>query len=243
VQEYADVKRVVIIKYKIASIANPAPETKVFRMEPADGAALKYMPGQFVFLHILDKDGNTAAKKPYSLASSPDEPFLEFCIKIRHGNVTGMLDQMAVGSVVGIEGPFGHFIYEGQREAGFIAGGVGIAPFIGMLRYIAGRRLKGRFALFYSAKTKDSLLYLDELSELHRRNPDIKLVITLTREAPPGWQGECGRLSEEMIMKHVEQPGKVSWWICGPLEMVGAMKTCLVKSGKDGKDIRMEGWG
>jgi ferredoxin-NADP reductase len=232
-----------VFRYKITSISSPAPDTKIFRMEPVEGPKLIYLPGQFVFLHILDKDGNTIAKKPYSLASSPDAPHIEFCIKMRGGNVTGKLDRMEVGSVLGVEGPFGHFAYEGQKEAGFVAGGVGIAPFIGMLRYIADRKLQGRFVLFYSAKTKDSLLYLDELSKLCRRNPDIKTVITLTREAPPGWPGECGRLSHEMIMKHVEKPGCMSWWICGPLEMVAAIKTCLVDAGKEAKDIRMEGWG
>lgn len=231
-----------IMNYKIISISEPAPETKIFRMVPQEGAMLKFAPGQFVFLHILENN-KSIAKRPYSIASSPDAPHMEFCIKIRHGVCTGKLDKMKAGEVVGVEGPFGAFKYEDQKEAGFVAGGVGVAPFIGMLRYIADKKLRGRFILFYSTRTKNDVLYADELTELSTRNPDIKVVITLTRETPPGWKGECGRLGDEMIKKHAGDPQRMSWWICGPLEMVAAVKTCLVNSGKDQKDIKMEGWG
>lgn len=232
-----------IKRYRITSVTSPAPDTKIFRMEPAEGSILIFKPGQFVFLHILDKDGRPIAKRPYSIASSPLSKHLEFCIKIRKGEVTSKLDAMAPGSVIGIEGPFGNFAYDGQQEAGFIAGGVGIAPFMGMLRYIADTGLKGKFVLFYSAKSKDSLLYQEELAKLRKKNPGIKVVITLTRESPAGWDGECGHLDQGMIMKHADAPEKMSWWICGPLEMVSAVRTCLVKSGKDPKDIKAEGWG
>ena len=204
---------------------------------------MKFTPGQFIFLHILDKDGNTVVKKPYSIASAPDANHLELCIKMRNGNCTGRLDNMAVGESVGIEGPFGNFTYDDQKEAAFVAGGVGIAPFLSILRHIAGKKLKGRFVLFYSAKTKGDLIYHDELKELEKKNPDIKVVMTLTRETPDGWKGECGRLNDMMMKKHAGELKGMSWWICGPLEMVSAIKKCLVDCGKEQKDIKMEGWG
>jgi len=235
--------RLAIVKYRIDSISEPAPGTKVFRMVPADGAMMKFTPGQFVFLHILDKEGNTIVKKPYSIASAPDAKYLEFCIKMRNGNCTGRLADMAVGESVGIEGPLGNFTYDGQKEAGFVAGGVGIAPFLSILRYIADKNLKGKFILFYSAKTKGDLIYHDELVALEKKNSGIKVVMTLTRETPDGWRGECGRLNDCMIKKHAGELTGMGWWICGPLDMVSAIKKCLVESGKDQKDIRMEGWG
>jgi NAD(P)H-flavin reductase len=233
-----------IMRYRITSITSPAPETRIFRMEPVEpGAGLMFLPGQFVFLHALGKDGASLAKKPYSIASSPDAPYLEFCIRMRHGDMTGRLEAMETGSVVGVEGPFGNFAYEMQKEAGFVAGGVGIAPFMSMLRYISGRGIRGRFVLFYSAKTRDDLLYGDELAALRLKNPDIKIVITLTRDTPAGWNGECGRLDYGIISKHAGNPEKMSWWICGPLGMAAAMKSCLVEAGKDAAGIKVEGWG
>lgn len=231
------------MRYRISEIQEPSSGTKVFRLLPLDGPNLKYVPGQFVFLHVLDKAGNTVAKNPYSLASSPDEPCLELCIKMRHGHLTSMLESIQSGAVVGIEGPFGHFGYEGEGQAAFVAGGAGIAPFIGMLRYIAGRGLKGRFVLFYSAKNKDCLTYGKELEALAKKNPDIRLIITLTRETPGDWKGECGRINRQMIVKHIGKPADFRWWICGPLEMVAGVKSCLTESGVDPGLIKMEGWG
>ena len=157
--------------------------------------------------------------------------------------MTGQLEKMAAGGMVGIEGPMGRFAYAGQPAAAFIAGGSGIAPFMSMLRYIAAKKLKGRFILFYSARTEDGVLYRKELERLQKINPDIKVVITLTREAPDGWAGECGRLNDVMIKKYAVDPGEFSWWACGPMELINNMKACLAGMGVDVKKLEFEGWG
>lgn len=233
-------------RYKIVYMETPTPDTRILRLKPveaAEGTMPRPKPGQFVFIHILDKAGKSVARKPYSIASSPDSPYMEFCIKMVHGAVTGRLEGMKIGDALGIEGPLGNFFYDGEKKAAFVAGGVGVAPFIGMLRYIAERKMDGRFVLFYSTKTRDSVLYMDELAELARKNPNIKVVMTLTRETPRSWKGECGRLDREMIRKHLGEAKDYHWWICGPVEMVNSIKNCLAGLGKDVKDIRMEGWG
>lgn len=214
----------------------------IFRMEPVEGKMLSFAPGHFVFLHILDQEGKTIVKRPYSIASLPDEPYLELCIKMIGGELTGRLEKMGEGSVVGIEGPFGHFLYEGQSNAAFVAGGTGIAPFISILRDIAKRKPKGRFMLFYSARTRKNIAYGEELARLERENPSIKVVITLTREEPEGWKGECGRIGEEMVCRYAD-PAEFDWWLCGPMPMIRAMKECLVKKGVEPKRIKIEGWG
>ncbi len=232
-----------IVKYTLTGTSDIAPGIRVFRLVPKEGPAMKFLPGQFCFIHALDGSGKSVAKRPYSIASAPDAPELEFCIKLVNGEMTGRLGKMKAGDVLGIEGPYGNFGYSGQPEAGFVAGGVGIAPFMGILRHIAGRKISGRFVMFYSSKTRDTLLFADELEKLQKMNPNIKVVVTLTRETPPGWKGESGRLCDEMILKHVKDPKALSWWVCGPLEMVSSIKSCLVAAGKDQKDIRVEGWG
>ncbi len=212
-------------------------------MEPEEGKVFDYAPGQFAYLHILDESGKTVVKRPYSIASSPSAPYLEFCIKMVGGELTGKLERMGKGTVVGVEGPFGHFSYSGQPNAAFIAGGTGIAPFVSILRYIAEKKLEGCFILFYSARTSGSVVYGDELARLEKENPNIKVVITLTREEPLGWKGECGRINEGMIRKYAAKPADFDWWICGPMALTKAMKECLLGKGVDPKRLRMEGWG
>lgn len=232
-----------IQRYRIASIDTAVAETRIFRLEPAEGHVPAFIPGQFMFIHVLDESGKSVDKRPYSIASAPGETYLEFCIRIVHGRVTSKLETLKTGDLVGVEGPVGRFAYTGQPAAAFIAGGSGIAPFMSMLRFIATRKLDGRFILFYSARTRDGILYEAELARLQVMNPHIKAVITLTRETPGGWKGECGRIDEAMIRKYAADPAEFSWWACGPMELITKMKACLSGMGVDVRKLELEGWG
>lgn len=215
----------------------------MYRFEPLEGAVPGFVPGQAVFLHLLDDAGLTMEKRPYSVASAPGAPYIELCIKMVHGKLTGRLESLGPGAIVGIEGPMGHFTYKGERKAAFIGGGTGMAPFMSMLRHIADSKAAGDFVLFYSAKDLESTLYREEIERLERSNPGIKVVITLTKESPEGWKGENGRIDEAMIRRHINDPAAFDWWICGPGEMVKAMKACLAAAGADMKRLHMEAWG
>ncbi len=232
-----------IARFKIIYIEEQVPGIKIFRMEPVEGKIPPYKPGQFAVLHLLDDKGASMLKRPYSIASIPGMPYLEFCIKNVQGKMTSALDKFAVGATLGIELPFGHFTYSGEKSISMIAGGCGISPLIGILREIAEKGVNGRFVLFYSAKTRNSIIYRKELEELARRNKDIKVVLTLTQESPEGWVGECGRINDEVIKKHIADPKVFDWWICGPLPMIKGLKDCILGLGADPKRIRAEGWG
>jgi len=232
-----------ILRYRIIFIEEQVPKVKIFRMEPVAGAIPIYKAGQFAFVHILDGKGSSLEKRPYSIASPPSSPYLEFCIKNTGGKMTSMLDKLIIGSVVGIDLPYGNFAYEGQRRAALIGGGSGIAPLVGILRDIAARRIDGSFVLFYSAKRRDSIIYNKELERLSKTHPQIKAVVTLTQETPKDWIGECGRINESMIKKHLDGLSDFDWWVCGPLPLVKGMKECLVASGVDPKRMKVEGWG
>jgi len=231
------------MKYRITSAQDAVPGIRIFRLEP-EGQPISFKPGQFAFLHILDEKGASIVKRPYSIASAPGAPYLEFCIKLVGGEMTKRLDALGTGSVIGVEGGLGHFSYGNQPKAAFVGGGSGIAPLMGMLRHIADRKLQGSFVLFYSARTRESLVYADELERLRKANPGITVVITLTREEKPdGWTGECGRLDQVMLSRHMPAAKDFDWWVCGQMEMVKGVKECLAALGADPKRIRAEGWG
>ena len=230
-------------RYTIGRIATECPDTKIYRLFPEKGSPWDFIPGQFVFIHILDGKGESVVKKPFSIASAPGEPYLEFCIKLIHGNFTGRLENLGEGAVVGVEKPAGHFTYTGQERAGFIAGGTGIAPIMSMLRQIERRGAGGQFVFFFSSKTQAHILYRDELGRMQGRNPSIRVITTLTAEDSAAWKGERGRVSADMIGRHLPDAKSFSWWICGPTEMVKSMRQNLESLGADPKMMKMEGWG
>ncbi|MDD5340799.1 MAG: FAD-dependent oxidoreductase [Candidatus ainarchaeum sp.] len=231
------------MKYRIASVEAQVEHVKVLRMEPVGEAIPAFRPGQWVFLHLLDAAGNSMDKRPYSIASAPSSRHLEFCIEMLNGRFTGKLDQLPVGSIIGVEGPQGRMYYGGEKKAAFVAGGTGISPIMAMLRHIAETGARGEFVLFYSVRTRDRLLYTAEFERLHKKNPCIKVVVTLTRETPAGWKGECGRIGHEMIARHIGKPAEFDWWMCGPVEMIKNMRECLAGKGVDQKRVRLEAWG
>jgi ferredoxin-NADP reductase len=196
-----------------------------------------------MFLHFLDAQGASVIRRPYSIASSPNSPYLEFAIDMVGGQMTGRLAKVQAGEILGIEGPAGHMVYRNEPHAAFVAGGTGISPFMSMLRVIAEKNLQGRFVLFYSTRTKDHVLFSDELDALQKKHTGIKVVVTLTREAPDGWRGECGRLNHEMIAKHLPEAKDFDWWVCGPPGLVKAVRDCLSMLSVDPKRLRLEGWG
>lgn len=230
-------------RYRIASISSPVEGIKIFRLQPGKGAIPPFLPGQFAFLHLLGADGSTIVKRPYSIASTPSSPFLEFVIEMRGGDLTGKLDKLGVGDVVGIEAPYGHMAYRGEGKLALVAGGTGVSPFIGMLRHICEKDIQGTFLLFYSTRSRERILFHDELLGMQKRNPGIKVVITLTREEPPGWDGECGRISEDMLKRHAGEPAGFEWRLCGPPEMVKGVRGCLETLGVEAKKMKIEGWG
>ena len=224
-------------KYAIASIRQLTESTNSYKFKAVEEEKVQFQAGEFIYLHILDND--KIVKRCYSVASAPEDD-IELCIKMVNGELTGRLAKMKEGDIVGIEKGGGHFAYKGEKKCGFIAGGVGMAPVIGILREIAKKKIEGEFVFFCSSKTEEEILYREELAELSKRNPGIKVVHTLTREK---WKGECGRVDAEMIKRNLPDASDYNWWICGSMAMLKSMREHLTSLGVDPRKIRMEGWG
>ncbi|MEW6528672.1 MAG: FAD-dependent oxidoreductase [Candidatus Micrarchaeota archaeon] len=244
------------------SYSNPI---KIFTLYPSskDEKNIAFKPGQFVQLFQLqdqegqnqrDRDQRNQNKKdldegfgklsrPYSIASSPHDKKLRFVIKMVGGQFTLLLDKMRVGEKLGVVGPFGHFIYQEERDVIFLAAGTGIAPILGILEYIAQEKKQGNFTLFYSNKKQEEIACAALLENFKRQNPHIKIIYTLTQQIPDGWTDELGRIDEKMIEKYVDYANIAAVFICGPMKFAMSMKEIMVKLGTRNEKIKIEAWG
>lgn len=215
----------------------------VLRLEPLSGQLFSFSPGQFAFLHLLDPSGSSSLKRPYSISSDPASKYLEFCIKIvPGGQFTSKLSSMSVGSILGVEGPLGHFGLSDASNCCFLAGGTGVAPMMSMLRFVSRTKSNQNVVFIYSAKNSDSILYSSEMDRISKESPNIKIVVTLTQQLTP-WTGELGRISKELMAKNLSDPKIYSYWMCGPLEMIKSFKQYASELGADPKKMKFEGWG
>lgn len=216
---------------------------KIFTLSPDGKKNIQFKPGQFAMLHQLEDNNFGKLSRPYSIASSPLENDLRFAIKITGGQFTSILDKMQIGEKLGVAAPFGHFAYDEEERIICIAAGTGVAPMLGILEYIAQKKKQGKFTLFYSNKRQEWIGCKSILEKLQAENPRIKVIYTLTQEQPPGWKGELGRISGEMISKYVDYAKDATVFICGPMEFAKTMKEIMLKLGADGKKIKVEAWG
>jgi predicted ferric reductase len=119
---------------------------------------------------------------------------IEFSIR-NLGDWSGKrVPQVAVGSSVYVNGPFGAMSTDREPGQGFvlIAAGIGITPLRSMILTIKDRGDLRPVLLLYAARTIDDMVYRQELETLQRQM-NLKVVLVLS-EPPNGWTGERGHI-------------------------------------------------
>ena len=180
----------------------------------------------------------------FSIVSSPFEKELVVTTRIRTTVFKQAISILPIGSGVRIEGPMGSFSLHNNtaRPAVFLAGGIGIAPFLSMLSYARDEKLRHPIVLFYANRYLEDAAFIDELWKLERANPRFRFVPILTRTDKNyrGWKGETGHITSEMLLTHVGILRGPMYYIAGPPTMVAAARRTLSEGGVDEDDIRTE---
>ena len=232
-----------ILKYTVKNTKDIGNDIRVFTLSPNE-KKLEFNAGQFTMIHLLDKQLNPTDKRPYSIGSSPTRNELVFFIKLVGGRFTSKLEKINPGDILGIEGAFGEFYFHDENKSAFIAGGTGIAPFISIIDYINDKKKTGDYVLFYSSKTKNSIVERLRLERISEKNPNIRIVFTLTREEIRNGKYETGRVNVEMLGRHIKDPTGYNWYLCGPMKMTMELRNSLINEKQVPKEkIRFEGWG
>ena len=219
--------------------------TMAFQFEKPNNFVFK--AGQYIDLTLSGSqpqlgpsDGMTHT---FSIASSPSDKDLVVTTRMRNTVFKQTISTLPIGSRARIEGPMGSFTLHNNtaRPAVFLAGGIGIAPFLSMLSYATEEKLRHPIVLFYANRYLEDAAFIDALWRLERANPRFRFVPTLTRVANNnGWKGKIGRITSEMLLTHVGILRGPIYYIAGPPTMVSAARRTLSEVGVDEDDIRTE---
>lgn len=209
----------------------------------ADSKGFKFQPGQFAWITIWDSPFQDH-EHPFSISSSAmDRSKISFTIKDL-GDFTGRIKQISIGQRVYVDGPYGAFSidrYPRSREFVFIAGGIGITPFMSMLRTSADRGDQRAFTLIYANKNIESTTFLEEINSMTGK---INLKFILVLEAPPvGWTGEIGFVNSQILKRYLPvdlKANQVKFFVCGPLPMMDAVEKALYELKIPLSDINSE---
>jgi predicted ferric reductase len=178
---------------------------------------------------------------PFSISSAPIEPLcVRFTIK-ETGDFTNQISTIAVGTRAYLDGPHGRFTLAGHdaRKIVFIAGGVGFAPIISMLRQLVAERHPHSIRLIYGNRKETQILYAEEIETLKNAlDLDVHLVLS---EPPAGWPGLVGELSLEVVrVCLVTADPDALYFVCGPTAMMNSVERSLTELGIQSRQVVSE---
>ncbi len=218
--------------WRVAAVRRETGDTTTLALEPEGHGGLRFLPGQFAWL-ILGDSPFTVEQHPFSISSSamkPERP--ELTIKAL-GDWTGRVPETPVGRRAYLEGPYGAFSFDRYPAPGyvFVAGGVGITPFVGMLRTLEDRGDTRPHRVVYATRRADDLILRAELDRLAAGPLDLRVTYVLSRP-PERWTGETGRIDAERLRRAAvdELPDHV-YFVCGPDPMMDTVERALLELG------------
>lgn len=205
----------------------------------------QHTPGQYAGISFMEGI-NYSPVRSFSIASSPNQTdILQFGIR-KAGNYTQTLASLPIGTPMTVYGPFGHFTLENNPQIPhvFLVGGIGITPFMSMIRYATEMRLPIPLILLYSNRTRSDIPFIEEIKEAARVNPYFKYVSVLSQDtslAPEDSEMLLGRLDTNIIhqaVANLKNPAK--YLLCGPPMFMNAMIDNLHQLGIPDSQIQLE---
>lgn len=206
------------------------------------GQTAEFIPGQYMAVNLinppyLDEKGS---RRNFSIVNSPNQKILSFATRLRDSAFKKSIQQLPIGTEVEIGPISGKFTLpeDVSKNYVFIAGGIGITPFMSMLRYIKEENLSYKITLIYSNRDQDSTAYLEELRTYHPTSTTYRLILTMTDD--PGWNGEKRMVDETFLKQYLGDLRLLTFMVVGPPLMVEAIVKILKEQNVPEENIKIE---
>ncbi|OYW42135.1 hypothetical protein B7Z28_01755 [Candidatus Saccharibacteria bacterium 32-45-3] len=208
--------------YRIVANDVLSDEDRLLVIRPIN-TALRVNHGQFVYIKI----GRISEDHPFSIAHIDDESG-EITIAYRlKGLFTRLLSRSKAGTILSIAGPYGSFMQNLTRKnttpVVYIAGGIGIAPFV--QKIISEDNVRQQI-IFCVNRTRASAVFVPLL----KRRLGLRCISLLTRE-PATDTDLSGHFSNDILRTYVTSPENYTYYVCGPEPFEASVKNVLHSAG------------
>lgn len=221
-----------------------ARDTEEFRFSRPEGFI--FVPGQTISLALAAPQAGADApllKHTFSLVNAPHEDTVCIATRLRNTPFKQALTALAPGASARFSGPYGKLTLpeSAGRPLILIAGGIGITPYMSMLRHATHAGTPHRFVLLYSNRQAGDAAFLDELRELVQMNPQVRVLATLTA---PGahHEGLHGRIDAAAVRRAMDGFSDPLFYITGAPAMVEDLSAALIDARIPEAAIRTEGF-
>jgi predicted ferric reductase len=195
------------------------------------GRPVSFVPGQFALVYIEAKDG--WHRHPFTIASAPAERVVRVTVKALGDYTSSLHHLLEPGMPAVIGGPHGRFNHaKGTKDQVWIAGGVGVAPFLSWMRALEEHPPPGHVDLYY-AFTGTPAPFAAELSAIGSTSAEIQ--VHLVDSAVDG------RLTaDRIITESTAKPADLSVFLCGPAAMLRDLQAGLRERGVRSRNLHRE---
>jgi naphthalene 1,2-dioxygenase ferredoxin reductase component len=230
---------------RIVGIDDVAQDTRILQVALENKGRMAFDAGQYALLGLDETAGELAADadiRPFSIASTPQEPLLEFHIRSTGQGLSDYLVHRAsLGTAVTVEGPFGTSHWRpSPRPLMALAGGLGIAPLKAILEAHLAQAGSPPCHLYWGVRSADQL-YLDlsfrGLAQRYPRFFYIPVLSDMSEDTPY----RTGFISEAVTADFDTLSG-FDIYMAGPPPMVAATLPALLHAGADKDHIYSDAW-
>lgn len=204
---------------------------------------LQFQAGQYLEwtlgMHKTDSRGN---RRYFTVASAPTQADLRLVVKITApaSQFKQTLLNMQKGEQLVAANLAGDFVLPADKKEKlvWIAGGIGVTPFLSMTRFLLDQKEKREVHFFYAGSQVTDFIHQDLWSQAEQElGFKTHYVLTQKQAAPKNWQGYVGYLTAEILQRELGKDNNYRYYLSGPNQMVDAYKALLLKMGVKSRQI------
>jgi CDP-4-dehydro-6-deoxyglucose reductase/ferredoxin-NAD(P)+ reductase (naphthalene dioxygenase ferredoxin-specific) len=222
---------------KVAGLDNATHDIRVVRLEILSGGPFDFSAGQYAQLAFPG-----LPPRDYSMANRPDDPILEFHIRLTPGGAVTpfVANQIKLGDTVKVAGPFGTS-YLREKHTGPIvalAGGSGLAPIKSIVETALAQGRRQPITLYFGARAERDLYLEDHFRALAARHRNLTFIPVLSEPDGPT-QRRTGVLADAVRADNPMLDG-VKAYLAGPPAMVETATAALIDLGVRRQDCHAD---
>jgi ferredoxin-NADP reductase len=232
-------------KYTLKSLENNGDILYVTIVPKEDKDKFSFTPGQYAAIGFKGTSGRSTPMRCFSIVSSANNSSqLSFTIRLG-GQFTTALCQQETGSEVFVQGPFGNFNINGfyDKQIVLMAGGIGITPFMSMIRSYSENHDAMPITLLYSYRSGHNIPFQAELEQLSEQNSHFRLYTFVTGDTniPNSPKLLSGKMTEKHLRQFIEGVySNSTYFVCGPKGFSDSTISMLKKHGVSDTRIMSE---
>lgn len=219
------------LPYTVEAVKHPNPSTTEVTLRPKKDAIPRHRAGQFLFVRFpgtrtLDES------HPFTISSAPHADVLQVTVRASGDFTRALSTHLKPGMEAIVEGAYGMFDYKsGGEKQVWIAGGIGLTPFLSFLRGMED--LDKDVDFYYTVRHREEALFLDEIQAAGQRHPRLRVHVRFS--------AVDGSLKiDEIIQRAGGDIRGYHVYMCGPLGMIQAFERKFREAGVPAGSIHFE---